>query len=104
MDKLIYINFRRYGYNLCVFVTNKQMKVLWFDLQFVLEGGSVDLQTKHVPSTIKDQIKLVLIEIKPLRPSLKIKFIKVHSKEVKSTNLIEMQVNRPSFKYKLKIE
>jgi len=45
-----------------------------------------------------------LIEIKPLRPSLKIKFIEVHSKKVKSINLIEIQVNRPSFKYKLEIE
>ena len=57
-----------------------------------------------MPSTIEDQIKLVLIEIKPLRPSLKIKSIKVHSNEVKSTNLIEVQVNRPSFKYRLEIE
>jgi len=57
-----------------------------------------------MPSTIEDQIKLVLIEIKPLRPSLKIRSIEVHSKKVKSTNLIGIQVNRPSFKYKLEIE
>ena len=37
-------------------------------------------------------------------PSLKIEFIKVHSKKIKSINLIEIQVNRPSFKYKLEIE
>ena len=55
-------------------------------------------------STIEDQRNIVLIEIKPLRPSLKTKSIEVHSKEVKSTNLIGIQVNRPSFKYKLETE
>jgi len=57
-----------------------------------------------MPSTIEDQRNLVLIEIKPLTPSLKIKFIEFHSKKVKSINLIGIQVNRPSFKYKLEIE
>ena len=37
---------------------------------------------KHVPSTCEDQKELFLIEIKPLRPSFKIKFIEIHSKEV----------------------
>jgi len=55
-------------------------------------------------STIEDQRNLVLIEIKPLRPSLKIKFIEFHSKEVKSINSIGIQVNRPALKYKLEIE
>jgi len=66
--------------------------------------GRQQAQSKHVPSFIEDQIKLVLIEIKHLRPSLKIKSIEVHLKEVKSTNLIGIQVNQSSFKYKLEIE
>jgi len=57
-----------------------------------------------VPSVIEDQRKLVLIEIKPLRLFLKIKFIEVHPKEVKSVKLIEIQVNQSSFKDKLEIE
>ena len=55
-------------------------------------------------STIEIQRKLILIEIKPLRPSLDIKFIKVHSIEVKSINLIKIQINRLSFMYKLEIK
>ena len=39
MDKLIYINFRRCGYNLCVFVTNKQMKVLDLISNLYLKEG-----------------------------------------------------------------
>jgi len=44
-----------------------------------------------------------LIEIKPLRPSFKIKFIEIHSKEVNSANSIKIQVSWP-FKFKLEIE
>jgi len=56
-----------------------------------------------VSSPIEGRRKLVLIKIKPLRPSLKFKFNEIHSKEVKSINLIEVQVNGPTLKYKLEI-
>jgi len=38
-----------------------------------------------MPSTIEHQTKLISIDVKPLRPSSKIKFIEVHSKEVMET-------------------
>ena len=44
-----------------------------------------------MPSTFENQRKLVLIEIKPLGPSIKIKFIEVHSKEL--TNKHKMMKN-----------
>ena len=55
-------------------------------------------------STSEDQRKSILIEIKLLSPSFKIKFIQVYKKEVKSAILIEIQARRSSFKYKLEIE
>jgi len=54
-------------------------------------------------SASEDKEKLYLNEIKPLRPSFKIKFIEVHSKEVKLANSIMIEATWP-FKIKFKIE
>jgi len=47
-----------------------------------------------MPSTVEDQRKLILIEIKSLMLPLEIKLIEVHLKEVELIKLIEIQVNR----------
>ena len=66
---MICIDLRRYEYNLCLFVTSKQIKFLLFDLQIILERRPNALNLNQNVTFMKNLYDIDL-EIGPKRLNL----------------------------------